>query len=132
MPLKRDVADRRYFTVTEADALLPRLTTLLDQLRAARKAIRAARADLLPVLEAAVGNGGSRKAGDLLPEFQRMEEALLAIREIGCELKDIDLGLLDFPALRENHEVYLCWRYGEDRIRYWHQMDEGFAGRQPL
>lgn len=126
------MADRRYFTVTEADALLPRLTTLLDQLRAARKAIRAARADLLPVLEAAVGNGGSRKAGDLLPEFQRMEEALLAIQEIGCELKDIDLGLLDFPALRENHEVYLCWRYGEDRIRYWHGMDEGFAGRQPL
>ena len=126
------MADRRYFTVTEADALLPRLTTLLDQLRAARKAIRAARADLLPVLEAAVGNGGSRKAGDLLPEFQRMEEALLAIREIGCELKDIDLGLLDFPALRENHEVYLCWRYGEDRIRYWHGLDEGFAGRQPL
>jgi len=126
------VADRRYFTVTEADALLPRLTTLLDQLRAARKAIRAARADLLPVLEAAVGNGGSRKAGDLLPEFQRMEGALLAIREIGCELKDIDLGLLDFPSLRENHEVCLCWRYGEDRIRYWHDMDEGFAGRQPL
>lgn len=132
MPLSRDLADRRYFTVTEADALLPRLTTLLDQLRAARKAIRAARADLLPVLEAAAGNGGSRKAGDLLPEFRRMEEAMLAIREIGCELKDIDLGLLDFPALRENHEVYLCWRYGEDRIRYWHEMDEGFAGRQPL
>lgn len=126
------MADRRYFTVTEAEALLPRLTTLLDQLRAARKAIRAARADLLPVLEAAVGNGGSRKAGDLLPEFRRMEEAMLAIREIGCELKDIDLGLLDFPALRENHEVYLCWRYGEDRIRFWHEMDEGFAGRQPL
>ena len=132
MPLRRDVADRRYFTVTEADALLPRLTILLDQLRAARKAIRAARADLLPVLEAAVGNGGSRKAGDLLPEFRRMEEALLAIREIGCELKDIDQGLLDFPALVENHEIYLCWRYGEDRIRYWHEMDEGFAGRQPL
>ncbi len=126
------MADRRYFTVTEADALLPRLTILLDQLRAARKAIRAARADLLPVLEAAVGNGGSRKAGDLLPEFRRMEEALLAIREIGCELKDIDQGLLDFPALVENHEIYLCWRYGEDRIRYWHEMDEGFAGRQPL
>ena len=132
MPLRRDVADRRYFTVTEADALLPRLTILLDQLRAARKAIRAARADLLPVLEAAVGNGGSRKAGDLLPEFRRMEEALLRIREIGCELKDIDQGLLDFPALVENHEIYLCWRYGEDRIRYWHEMDEGFAGRQPL
>ena len=98
----------------------------------AQTALRPPRADLLPVLEAAVGNGGSRKAGDLLPEFRRMEEALLAIREIGCELKDIDQGLLDFPALVENHEIYLCWRYGEDRIRYWHEMDEGFAGRQPL
>ncbi len=126
------MAPRRYFTVTEADALLPWLTTLIDQLRAARQTIRAARADLLPVLEAAVGNGGSRKAGDLLPAFQRMEEAFLAIRETGCELKDIDLGLLDFPALRDGHEFYLCWRYGEDRIRYWHEINEGFAGRQPL
>ena len=126
------MAERRHFTLAEADALLPRLTVLLDQLRAARDAIRAARADLLPVLEAAVGNGGSYKAGALLPEFQRMEIAYLAIQEIGCELKDIDSGLLDFPALREGREVYLCWRYGEDHIRFWHDLDAGFAGRQPL
>lgn len=124
--------DRRIFTVAEANALLPKLTALLDQLRAARNAILAARADLLPVLEAAVGNGGSRKAGALLPHFQQMEQALLTIQNLGVDLKDIDAGLVDFPAQRQNRIVYLCWRYGEDRIRYWHELDGGFAGRQPL
>lgn len=124
--------ERRFFTVAEANALLPRLTALIDELRAAREAIRAARADLLPVLEAAVGNGGSRKAGEVLPYFERMERAILAIRDLGCELKDIDMGLVDFPALREGRVVYLCWRYGEDRLRYWHELDAGFAGRQLL
>lgn len=123
---------QRYFTVEEANALLPRLTQLIDQLRSARAAIYAARADLLPVLEAAVGNGGSAKAGDLLPHFQRMEAAMLGLREIGCEVKDIDTGLVDFPALREGREVYLCWRYGEDRLRFWHELNAGFAGRRPL
>lgn len=124
--------ERRLFTVAEANALLPRLKALIDELRVAREVIRAARADLLPVLEAAVGNGGSRKAGEVLPYFERMERAILAIRDLGCELKDIDMGLVDFPALREGRVVYLCWRYGEERLRYWHELDAGFAGRQPL
>ena len=123
---------RRYFTVEEADALLPRLTALIEQMRAAREAIRAARADLLPVLEAAMGNGGSRKAGDLLGYFQQMEQAFLTIVGSGCELKDVETGLIDFPAQREGRVIYLCWRYGEDRVRYWHELDGGFAGRRPL
>lgn len=126
------MADRRLFTLAEANALLPRLTALIEQLRAARDAIRAARADLLPVLEAAVGNGGSRKAGDLLPHFRRMEEAVLTIQGLGIELRDIDSGLVDFPCQRGGRVVYLCWRYGEDTIRFWHDLDAGFAGRQPL
>jgi hypothetical protein len=126
------VAERRLFTLAEANALLPRLTALLDQLRAARDAIRAARADLLPVLEAAVGNGGSRKAGELLPHFRRLEEALLTMQGLGLELRDIDAGLVDFPCQRDGRVVYLCWRYGEDAIRFWHDLDAGFAGRRPL
>ena len=104
----------------------------MDQLRAGRKAILAARADLLPVLEAAIGNGGSRKAGDLLPYFRQMEEAYLSIVAMGGEIKDPDSGLVDFRTLRDGREVYLCWRYGEDRVRYWHELDGGFAGRQLL
>ena len=61
-----------------------------------------------------------------------IKAALERIESTGCVVKDIDVGLLDFPALVNNEEVYLCWRLGEDRIRFWHRQDEGFAGRKPL
>ncbi len=54
------------------------------------------------------------------------------IRELGCELKDIEQGLIDFRAEMNGREVYLCWKLGEERIDWWHEMDAGFAGRQPL
>ncbi len=58
--------------------------------------------------------------------------ALERIEATGCVVKDLDVGLLDFPALIDNEEAYLCWRLGEDRIRFWHRQDEGFAGRKLL
>jgi hypothetical protein len=61
-----------------------------------------------------------------------IKTALERIEAHGCVVKDLDVGLLDFPALIDNEEVYLCWRLGEDRIRFWHRQDEGFAGRKPL
>jgi hypothetical protein len=54
------------------------------------------------------------------------------ITNLGCELKGIDEGLIDFRALREGREVYLCWRLGEERIAFWHDIEAGFGGRQPL
>ncbi len=61
-----------------------------------------------------------------------MRDAIEELQEAGCELKDPDTGLIDFLSLRDGREVYLCWRLGEDRIRFWHDLDTGFAGRQPL
>jgi hypothetical protein len=61
-----------------------------------------------------------------------LKEALEKIQSTGCVVKDLDKGLLDFPAIVNNEEVYLCWRLGEKRIRFWHRQDEGFAGRKPL
>jgi hypothetical protein len=61
-----------------------------------------------------------------------LKSALERIESTGCVVKDLDVGLLDFPAIVNNEEVYLCWRLGEDRIRFYHRMDEGFAGRKPL
>ncbi len=63
---------------------------------------------------------------------EAVKAALERIEATGCVVKDLDAGLLDFPALIDNEEVYLCWRLGEDRIRFWHRQDEGFAGRTPL
>ena len=70
------------------------------------------------------------------PALRRTVEALDAaieeIQAIGVELKDVELGLVDFPAEREGELVYLCWQFGEDRVRFWHRRSEGFAGRRPL
>jgi hypothetical protein len=63
---------------------------------------------------------------------ESLRSALEKIQATGCVVKDLDSGLLDFPALINNEEVYLCWRLGEERIRFWHRQDEGFAARKPI
>ena len=69
-------------------------------------------------------------------ERNRLEESLQSslerIHSMGCIVKDLDIGLLDFPSRLNNEDVYLCWRLGEDRIRFYHRQDEGFAGRKPI
>ncbi len=122
----------RYFTVSEANAALPRVKQLVEEILAARQHILDAQPDLWPVLEKAVGNGGSKKAGAVLGDFTRLEQSVQKLTDIGCILKDINSGLVDFPTLRGGHEVLLCWRYGEPSVSHWHELDAGFAGRQPL
>lgn len=121
----------RFFTLDEANAALPRLNELLAQLMQARRAIIDARSDLWPVLKKSIGNGGSKKAGALLAEFERVQAAHKTIEEMGVVLKDPDVGLLDFLHRRpDGREVYLCWRYGEPEVSYWHELHAGFAGRK--
>ncbi|MCB0249167.1 MAG: DUF2203 domain-containing protein [Anaerolineae bacterium] len=123
----------RFFTLDEANAVLPRLNELLDQAMQARRAIVEARPELWPVLKKSIGNGGSKKAGEMLPEFQRLEAAVGAIEKLGVHLKDTDMGLVDFlHRLPDGTEVYLCWRYGEQKVAYWHELHAGYAGRKRL
>lgn len=61
-----------------------------------------------------------------------MNSLLREIGDLGCEVKDVEQGLVDFPHQRGDHVVYLCWKSGEDRIRFWHELSTGFAGRKPL
>ena len=123
----------RFFTLDEANAVLPRLNELLDQAMQARRAIVEARPELWPVLKKSIGNGGSKKAGEMLPEFQRLEAAVGEIEKLGVHLKDTDLGLVDFlHRLPDGTEVYLCWREGEGAIGFWHPIETGLQGRQPL
>lgn len=122
----------RLFTVDEANALLPTLRPLLTDVLQARQNIVAAQPELWPVLEKAVNNGGSKKAGAVLADFEVIQRNVKAIQELGIEIKDINIGLVDFPAERDGREVYLCWRFDEPRVTHWHDLDSGFAGRQPL
>ena len=125
-------ANARFFTLEEANACLPRLRELLGEIQDVRKRVLASRPETWPVLQKAIGNGGSKKAAELVFEFNRLERAAQEIKEMGCLLKDVDQGLVDFLSRREGREVYLCWRYGEERVAYWHDLTAGFAGRQPL
>lgn len=123
----------RFFTLDQANAALPRLNELLEQAMQARRAIVDARPELWPVLKRSIGNGGSKKAGEMLPEFQRLEAAVREIEQLGVHLKDTDMGLVDFlHRLPDGTEVCLCWRYGEQEVAYWHELHAGYAGRKRL
>jgi hypothetical protein len=69
---------------------------------------------------------------DLNRIVDKVKDALDQIQSTGCIVKDLDSGLVDFPSVIQNEEVYLCWRLGEDRIRFYHRQDEGFSGRKPI
>lgn len=121
----------RFFSLDEANAALPRLNELLERLMQARRVIIDARPELWPVLKKSIGNGGSKKAGEMLVEFERVQAAHKAIEAMGVLLKDADSGLVDFPHRRpDGREVYLCWRYGEPEVAFWHEGDGGFGGRK--
>jgi hypothetical protein len=104
----------------------------MSAILAARQAIVDAQPELWPMLEKAIGNGGSQKAGALLAQFEIIQHNLRRLQALGIEVKDINHGLVDFPARRDDRDVYLCWRYDEPSITHWHDLDAGFAGRQPL
>lgn len=130
---------RRYYTLGEANDALEELRPVAEEMVAQHRELAEAQ-DHRATLGAQVGTNG----GDLTPsdfaeadaELERAASALAAsveqIQAAGVLVKDLERGLLDFPALREGEEILLCWQVGEDEIRYWHGLDEGFAGRKPL
>jgi hypothetical protein len=123
---------RKYFSVDEANSLLPRLTVLIEQMLAARQHIIDNRKAWEPVLEKAGGNGGGEHGKQLFKDTERIHLTLEQVNGWGILIKDVDTGLVDFPHMRNGREVYLCWRLGEPSVGFWHDTDAGFANRQPL
>jgi hypothetical protein len=121
----------RHYSLEEASALLPWVAQQLERLRSARDRLGDvdARAALAAIGQA---NGGGR-AGKVVSEgFLELRELMLELREREIVLRDLDRGLIDFPSLRGEEEVYLCWEEGEAEIGFWHEPEAGFAGRRPL
>ncbi len=85
-----------------------------------------------PILMASIGNGGGKASSEYGLEGYRLYLAVERIRELGVVLKDLDMGLLDFPHERDGRVVFLCWHPPEERVAYWHDLDAGYAGRQPI
>lgn len=127
-----DPAFQRLFTVEEANALLPRLREILDEATLHRDALREKAPHMEPILRAAPGNGGGKAGSEYGVEAYNLYLAIGRITELGVILKDLDMGLLDFPHEREGRVVFLCWHPPEERVEYWHDTDAGYAGRRPL
>lgn len=122
----------RYFTLPEANETLNIIRPLVDEIQEIRQAILQNQPEAWPAIEKSAGNGGNRALSNMVKDFERLDTLVHQIQDMGVLVKDINLGLLDFPALREGREVYLCWQYGEGEIAFWHEVEAGFAGRQPI
>ena len=121
-----------YFTLQEANEALKIIRPLMDEVQVIRQKILENQPEAWPAIEKSAGNGGNRALSNLVQDFERLDVLVHQIQDTGAQIKDINTGLLDFSALKNGREVYLCWQYGEDDIQYWHEIEAGFAGRQPI
>lgn len=128
------------FTLDEAQALLPVLEALLKRALESRQAAEEAETELSLLAQKIYLAGGmrvdvaeaSRQRAEVDGHLQRARESVAEIDSIGVQVKDLDTGLLDFPCRVEDQVVLLCWRMGESSIDFWHTLESGFKGRQPL
>lgn len=120
----------KYFTIEEANDLLPTLEPLVDELLERRARVVRLSETQKPLLSNRFNDVGGAVLADMTQEFMRIEALVQEITAYGCILKDINVGLIDFLAEKEGREVFLCWRYGEPRIEYFHELHNGFQGRQ--
>lgn len=129
----------RFFTVEEAEGLLPEIRPLLEEVQELRGRIEGLRRELAEIAPPSRSNGHTAQAPQFLLTSQhmralwdQMSAALQRLHALDVELKDVERGLIDFPSLRGGREVYLCWRLGESQVEYWHEKDAGFRSRQRL
>ena len=128
----------KYFTLREAEELLPFIGPQLEQACDQKKEVERLDEQLSRASAEIMVLGGSLPPRKKLAQTKlereqfaaQLKESVSKIIETGCLIKDLDVGLVDFPALLRGEEVYLCWKLGEKRIEYWHGIEEGFAGRK--
>jgi hypothetical protein len=129
----------RYFTAEEANEALEEVRPLTEELVGHRRALAELQERQVALTARIAGNGGNVQPHEVQGLQERLDEALAGIarcvariHELGALVKDLDQGLVDFPAQRGEEDVLLCWRLGEEEISFWHGLEEGFSGRRPL
>lgn len=135
-----DDPESKFFSLTEAERLRAELEPILIEAMEARKKMVEQEEKLGALAQRIQLSGGMQVPYEKAAKWRAtrnkfedsLREALERIQSTGCVVKDLDVGLLDFPSRIDNKDVYLCWRLGEDRIRFYHGQDEGFAGRKPI
>jgi hypothetical protein len=128
------------FDLERAERLLPELNRLLHAALEQKKQLTEHGQEQARIIEGIIVRGGSRVNPDRFRRSkqakenagERLRETVEEIEGLGCLVKDLDIGLVDFPSRVGERDLYLCWKLGEPRIRFWHYVEEGFAGRKPL
>jgi hypothetical protein len=130
----------RYFNLLQAEALLPKVQRLLEDLRKHKLSYEMSDGELNQIAQRVALAGGMIPPRDRVAELRAQKDAAARalkhsveqFEEIGCLLKDLETGLVDFPTRYRGQEVYLCWQSGEPGITFWHRVEDGFRGRKPI
>ena len=130
----------KYFNRREAEELLPMIGEFLAEARKQKRALDSITAEISTAALRVMMLGGSlppfaelnRRKTQREKVAEQLARTVEEIQQTGCVIKDLEMGLVDFPSRREGEEIYLCWKLGEKRIVYWHGIEEGYAGRKPL
>lgn len=121
--------EKDYYTPGDVDQLLPEIKKLLEEVSVNKRKMQVKQAELQSTSSMLEYVKVKRGLDTVLADYWRSVEN---VESLGCVLKSDEDGLLDFPGLRNGEEVWLCWRMGEDRVRFWHGLHEGFMGRKPI
>lgn len=131
----------KFFSPEKANALIPRLSPLVEELLKKRRDLAIKLLESDPALRVPPPSIRSSRLAGLrspfpVPRFGELKSEIVRlihrVESLGCIVKDIDLGLVDFPSTRGGEPIYLCWKAGETRVSHWHALDEGFSERKPL
>lgn len=124
--------EKRFFTLEEARKLLPSINEWMEKARSLASCLDRYREAVAKFAANSQMNQGGPEGTAYFTDLIRLQNYLVQIQNSGCVVKSIEEGLVDFPHLKNGREVYLCWKYGEDDIRFWHEVDGGFGGRIPI
>ncbi|MEX2671946.1 MAG: DUF2203 domain-containing protein [Phycisphaeraceae bacterium] len=128
-PAAEPQPDRKYFTLEEANKALPYVSRIAEDIRGAYRHALTLQEQLETASPEEDVSAAQREYERAIAELNRFVDEL---HQVGVELKDYDQCLLDFPAVHEGREVYLCWKRGENEVHAWHEIDAGFTGRQDV
>lgn len=138
--IENSMAKPKTFTLEEAQMLLPVLKSLLERAMEGKQEIGQIDQEFQDLKHRIFLSGGllvdvgkvARRRTEREKAMQAIKDAIAEIDSIGVQVKDLDIGLLDFPCQVDDEIVLLCWKYGEEKIEFWHGTEEGFAGRRPI
>ncbi|MFO0706267.1 MAG: DUF2203 domain-containing protein [Nitrospira sp.] len=127
-----DESPERVFSLFEANQLIPQLQSYLSAVQQSKATLLQTRNEVQKASARAELGGGTPVGSRYVTSLQQISTHLHAIHEMGVHVKDIDMGLCDFPHMRDGRVVYLCWKLGEKEIRWWHEVTNGYKDRCPI